>query len=176
MQARDGKAQVLEVLPAPRVLRESRQVDRFAFHAMQRMQHFERNLFKSDGSGQFCHFGGRQPVGTVQEIDLKIPAFYFRDDFSGIRRVFGRKREVRFRVEGLAAFQNVGSVSQNVQIEAGVRSKLLPRRRFILVALCPKIDGLSPNNDRACLGEGLKNSFDFMGAELLLHSVGRMSS
>ena len=40
-QARDGKAQMLEVLPVARVLREGRKVHRLAFDAMQRMQNFK---------------------------------------------------------------------------------------------------------------------------------------
>jgi hypothetical protein len=40
----------------------------------------------------------------------------------------------------------------------------------------PKIDGLPPNDDGAGLREGLEDRLDFIRAELLLDSVGGMSS
>jgi hypothetical protein len=43
-QTRDEKAQVFEVLPVPRVLRESRQIDRFAFHAKDLLLNGEESI------------------------------------------------------------------------------------------------------------------------------------
>jgi len=94
---------VLQVLSLSGMLREGRQIDGFAFHAVDGMENPEGYALKGDGPGQFGYFRRRKPVGTMEKVDFKVRVAYLGDDFAGVCGAFVRARKEGGGVKRLAA-------------------------------------------------------------------------
>src|SRR5687768_6995552 len=99
---------MFEVLSLSCGLRECREIDRFALQAMQGMEDLQEDIPELYLSREFPDFSRRQSIRRVKKINFEIRVANPHNDFSRIRGVFPRKRQVWLCLERLTALQHIG--------------------------------------------------------------------